>query len=103
MGMSKSWWNRKEVKKSIKPTPSDKLMERIRKELGFPISPEAKIVRTGASREWRGSGRWQWVVKDPNTNYSIGSDTGVRDLLKSKYLDIDMYAGGRILGLDYQP
>lgn len=103
MGMSKAWYNRKEVKKSTRITPSQLLIERIKKELFFPLSSEAVIVRTGASKDWRASGRWQWMVKDPNYNCSISSDTGVRELLKSKFLDIDFHAGGRILGIDYQP
>lgn len=99
LGKSNEW----KAMRSKRETPSQKLIQRIRSELKFPLSDKATIVRTGASKDWRSSGRWQWQVNDPNYNCSIGSDTGVRELLKSKFLDIDFHAGGRILGVDYMP
>lgn len=97
----KTFFNRKP--KSKKPTPSELLIERIKKELGYGLSSNAKIVRTGASRDWRASGRWIWEIKDPNSRITIGSDSGVRELLKSKYLVVDHYYGGRVIGYDYLP
>lgn len=101
--MTKDFYNRKAVKKSNKPTPSELLIERLRKEKGYEFSKEAKIVRTGASKDWRSSGRWLWQINDPNTSIFIGSDFGVRELLKFKFLQVSHSEGGRLLGYDYQP
>lgn len=99
LGKSKEW---KSMHIGSRQTPSQKLIDRIKKKLLFPLSDKAEIIRTGASKDWRGSGRWQWMIKDPEYNCSIGSDTGVRELLKCKFLEIDFHAGGRILGMDYR-
>lgn len=102
--------SKREWAKSILPpkrkkckTPSEKMIERLRNENGFDFSDQVKIVPTGASRQWRGSGMWQWVIKDPLRSHSLGSDSGIRELLKFKYLIVSFYEGGRILGYDEMP
>lgn len=104
-GVEQDWdtfINKKKPSKKSQ-TPSEKMIERLHLENGYDFSKEAKIVPTGASRAWRGSGRWQWEIKDPLRSLTLGSDSGIRELLKYKILVVCHREGGRIMGYDYLP
>jgi hypothetical protein len=74
-------------------TKSQRLMQRIRDELGIALTPNARIDRTHAGHWQRSSGAWTWFVFDPEcyeAHIGLGGFRTVTELLSAKSLDIEI-------------
>lgn len=59
-------------------SPSERLLDRIRDELGFDIPKNARIVRTFAGRVQKSAGAWSWTIQvyDANDRFERSLDIG---------------------------
>lgn len=69
---------------------SEKLLERLRSELGLEI-PEGCVLRPLRRGRWgMASGAWAWEVTGERLHWNVGSEDTIRDCLKSKKLSMYM-------------
>lgn len=72
-------------------TPSERLLDRLRNELGLKIPKTAYIRRTYASAGQRAGGAWSWILDDydPLSPYALrlGSQWPVTELLRARRLE----------------
>ena len=72
-------------------TPSEKLMRRLRSELGMQVPIGTKIRRTYAGRNMLAAGAWRWFLWGENFTGHFGGPDTVSVTLKARRL---------VLGLD---
>lgn len=91
-------------------TSSQRLLARLRSELGLDIPESARIRRTNAGRVQRSEGAWTWFVEYDGDTYrgrpDIGSHYPVTTLLGFRRLvvsdDMDMgHPTGQSMSIDF--
>jgi hypothetical protein len=73
--------------------PQDRLLKRLRDELGIELPEQAEIRRTHAGRVQRSQGAWSWFVHIPLEAYKggqpqVGSHWQIRQLMAARRLEV---------------
>lgn len=69
--------------------PSEKLIQRLKADLGLVLSPKARIVSIRPGAHQKSAGAWSWMLLDDVTYFgNLGSAYTVADCLKSTKLEM---------------
>lgn len=88
-----------------RPTKAERLLKRLRDELGLPIMEGGKLVRLRHGHWQRSAGAWSWNLERAKGDYGscVGSPCPMTELLKATKLTIYTGMGDAEIWPDDKP